>query len=418
MKKLLVYLMVVCGAFANGDIFADPFEDDDFGSVFEVEEVENTSTIADVTLKLMEESIGFSGQLEVKSEFIDFDKEGKIGQLEIKDQLSSYVKGNFFLDVRLEEGTKAYGSFEVYKNANPNIKGDLLSVNELFLDFNLNNKAYFRFGQQNLAWGRGYFFNPTDLVNYEKKTLRNLDEVRSGTFGTKIHIPRGVSQNFYAYIGLDTVEEPEDLGIALKYEFLLNKSEYSISVYGKKDIEPVLGLDYSTSLFGANVFAEGRINKGSDLKRYENGKLVGVEDKYIFKASLGYQKSFDYKDESGKFTLIQEFYYNSFGYEKEDIDAKMFSYKNEIYKPMDFGYYYLANFFSINDFIKDDISLGLNTLSNLSDNSHSLLGSLTYRMQDKLTLGVSFQAFIGEEYSEMTMSNTNSISSIYANLSF
>lgn len=418
MKKLLIYLTLVTGIMATDDIFADPFADEDFGSVFEVEEVESTSSIADVTAKIMKESIGFSGQLEVKSEFVDFDKEGTVFGKEVKDQLSSYVKGNFFLDVRLEQGTKAYGSFEVYKNANPNINEDLISVNELFLDFNIDNKAYFRFGQQNIAWGRGYFFNPTDLVNYEKKTLRNLDEIRSGSFGAKVHIPRGVSQNFYAYVGLDTVEEPEDLGVALKYEFLLNKSEYSISVYGKKDIEPVIGLDYSTSLFGANVFAEGRVNKGDDLKRYENGSLVGVEDEYIFKASLGYQKSFDYKDESGKFTLIQEFYYNSFGYGEDEIDQGMFIYANEIFKPMDFGYYYLANFFSINDFIKDDISIGLNTLSNLSDNSHSLLGSLTYRMQDKLTLGASFQTFVGDDYREMTINNVSNIASIYANLSF
>lgn len=429
MKKIFVYLLFTATLLAQEDIFDDPFATDDWEMEFEVEETGKSSSISDVTLDLIEESIGFSGQLSVDSNLIDYKHSSYFNFNDIKgekvkytDKISSLITGNFFLDIRSEKGTKAYGSFEVSKNANSNIDSDgSIATKELFVDFNFNNKSYLRVGQQNLAWGRGYFFNPTDLVNYEKKNLENLSEVRQGSFGIKLHIPRGVSKNFYAYVNLDNVVEPKDLALNLKYEFLVKNSEYSASLFLKKDYQPELGLDYSSGIGGANIFAEALIVKGNDYKHYDKGTIDTLDDELVIKASLGYQKSFDYKDEDNKITLIQEFYYNSIGYDSKNIgkDYDVFiEDAYELFTPYDFAYYYLFNNLSINEFLSDDLTLNLSTISSLSDNSHSIKANLDYKIQEKLSLSGSYSINIGEDYREMTIYNIKSIASVGIYLSF
>ena len=88
--------------------------------------------------------------------------------------------------------------------------------NEIFLDFNLYNKVYFRFGKQVLAWGTGYFFSPSDLINVEKKTIEDMEKSK-GNLGLKIHVPKGTDKNFYSYIKVEDKEKILNTLITFKH---------------------------------------------------------------------------------------------------------------------------------------------------------------------------------------------------------
>ena len=263
----------------------------------------------------------------------------------------------------------------------------------MFFDFNLENKVYVRLGKQNLAWGRGYFFNPSDLINIGDKTIDDLTGNRTGNYGIKIHIPQGIKRNYYVYIKSDNKENIEDLDLALKYEFLMKKTEYSIGAISLgENNHVVLSGDFASSLGGAQTFVELTIQNGKKIDFYQNDINIGLGNKTVFQASLGYSKTFDKvgKDEENKsIMLIQEFYYNGAGYSKKEKE----SYSN--YNPYTDGELYLANFLTFNRFINKDTTLGLNLLSGFTDSAHQINGSYSYSLNNDLTFGFDLTGYFG-----------------------
>ena len=61
-----------------------------------------------------------------------------------------------------------------------------VALREIFFDFNLSRKVYFRVGRQYLRWGRNYFWNPTDLINVDKKDFLDPNKNLQGTKGIRI----------------------------------------------------------------------------------------------------------------------------------------------------------------------------------------------------------------------------------------
>src|SRR5690606_19165328 len=87
--------------------------------------------------------------------------------------LSAGAVGNLFLDARLQRGFRAFADLEWSVDPGLPESGAAVAgtdsavafrVPEMFLDANIARRVYFRAGKQVLQWGRGYFFNPTDLI--------------------------------------------------------------------------------------------------------------------------------------------------------------------------------------------------------------------------------------------------------------
>ena len=110
--------------------------------------------------------------------------------------IDTLLQGDFFLDLRLSKGFKAYlsSTIQVYPSSSLDVsfveeaKSDLalsskyflLRFNEFFFDANIKYKHSFRLGKQVLTWGRGFFWNPSDLVNEDRLDFTDLDAIRSG----------------------------------------------------------------------------------------------------------------------------------------------------------------------------------------------------------------------------------------------
>ena len=51
----------------------------------------------------------------------------------------------------------------------------------------------------------------------------------------------------------------------------------------------------------------------------------------------------------------------------------------------------------MNKFLHKDMNLGINTLSNLSDNVHQLGANVSYKLNDEVKLGTSITGFLGKQ---------------------
>ena len=206
--------------FAYPSVYAqEPIDEDALFS--NPETIIETTGIVNVKMEEEEKkTVDFSGEITASSDYmLSRDKDEK------DNSLSSSVYANFFIDARLKRGTKYFANLELLNNSQTENSDFLFSFKESFIDFNIKNAVYFRTGKQVLQWGRCYLWNPSDVINIEKKSFIKELGYREGTYGVKIHMPFGTKYNMYSFIDTKDANDTDELGLALKYEFIVRKTE-------------------------------------------------------------------------------------------------------------------------------------------------------------------------------------------------
>lgn len=161
---------------------------------------------------------------------------------------------NLLLDARYKEGIKGFANADlVYKYGDASDYDQFLR--ELFFDVNIGQAVYFRIGKQYLEWGNN-FWNPSDLINVEKKDFLDPDKNFEGVRGIKLHVPFGTDYNLYGFINLEDVGSLEDVAWSGKFEFLLGDTELAFSGWYKEGFDPVFGFDFSTRLLRMDIQGE------------------------------------------------------------------------------------------------------------------------------------------------------------------
>ncbi len=385
----------------------------------------------DVGAELTRKKIGFSGDIRTSTTYNGYDSSKDWTKELLKDEpveLENIMSANFLVDIRLQKGIKGFLNAGIdYTPAvmdpeTTTVKKDITNyqINEFFLDTNVNNKIYFRTGKQVLKWGTGYFWNPTDLINIDRKTFLDMDKVTEGTFGEKIQIPFGVKRNIYFFIGGNEAAKVSDISLAGKYEWLIGETEMSISAWGKGEHKPVYGYDFTSRVGDVSIRGEVSVAPGDNPEQlildYDTLKQT-AGDEWVPQASLGFTKSFDNGNYKDRISLTGEFYYNGNGYEKnifsriaqidneENRKSIKAEYIGKYYKPYMNSKYYFAFFTSVYKFIKPELTLNINGITNLVDDSSSLTTGLSYTPAlTDLTLECSITGFIGDENTEATYS--------------
>ena len=177
-------------------------------------------------------TVGFSG--EITSAAVDL-----VSNTRDANYLYTLTVADFYLDARLPRQAKVFADVETTYLS----QGQTTSValQELFLDFNLDQFAYFRAGKQVLQWGRCYLWNPTDLVNVELPHFIRKLGTREGAYGLKMHIPFGTVLNIYDFLDTGTAEDAGAVANAVKVEYLLGNFEVAASGWGKKGAPSGMG---------------------------------------------------------------------------------------------------------------------------------------------------------------------------------
>jgi hypothetical protein len=404
-----------------------------------------------VDSELKENHIGFSGQISANMSYNNYNKSyDATGYIKDSEVLSNYMTTDLFLDVRLKQGVKGFLSLE--GNYYPSFsEADLINygvnststdqtstenqptnseyytggVKEFFIDANLQNKVYFRIGKQVLKWGQGYFWNPTDLLDIDKKDFQNMGSLREGTYGIKTQIPFGVKQNIYLFTDMDSANaqnenknpgDPSAVEQALKYEFLLGKTEMSVSTLLRDGHKPVYGWDFTSRLSDVDIRGEMSLTDGSECSRlnYDTFQPETLEEgRLIPRVCLGFTKFFTQGNITDRINLTGEFYYNQAGYDKNIIKRLMESgiITNQAdqtnfteafpYTPYQDSEYYMALFTSVSKFPGPDTSLNFNAITNLVDHSALLIAGISYAPAiNNITVSFNVGYNLGDQYTE------------------
>ncbi len=335
------------------------------------------------------------------------------------------ITADISLDARLLGGIKGFLSGEAVYFPNSDSASTSFTMPETFIDFNFNRKLYLRTGKQVLQWGRGYLWNPTDLINVERKHFIQKIGLREGAYGVKAHIPFGTRMNLYAFADLRNADSLAKTALSFKSEFTVKATEMAFAVWHKKGKMPVFGYDISTGLGKTAIAGEISLYRMDNemVANIDNGVLRAIKGKeeWSEKAALTLTRSFDFNGIPNRVTLVLEGYYNGSGYNasfiKEAVkcstvtlspaipptDAIMYALSTGLYRPNELSKYYVALFGTFSRFINSNLSLSLNAIGNIEQSSVYLNSTLSYADIRDLSLSLSVSGGIGPKNSEYTL---------------
>jgi hypothetical protein len=385
-------------------------------------------------------ALGFSGELVSVIEDISYSTTSV-------RTLNSYMLGNLMLDARLKNGVKAFANMEAAYHTNP--RDTTSALREAFLDFNLDRRVYFRAGKQVLQWGRCALWNPTDLINVEKKTFLPKIGYRDGAYGLKVHVPFGAAYNIYGFLDTGTASEDRDLGGALKFEFLAGRTEMAFSGWAKRARRPVFGYDMSSRLGEVDITGEWSLaRRDNSLFVRDDGGTLDIyrkKDNWVNKAAVNFSKGFRLGNFNDRLTAAAEFFYNQNGYVKTPFrdgaaynlsiplasmgpagtlvyqntgTKKDFMLANGLYTPNYLARYYGAVFTGISRFIITDMSLNTNYIRNLNDGTGVLSAGVSYKNINDFSAGFLASSFLGPSDGEYTFPKAKLLLQLTAGVSF
>jgi len=372
----------------------------------------------------------FSGDIGTISYFYAKNKSSSNLVTYTKDTTRSLIRGNFMLDVRIYNSAKAFLNFELSYSPQSDsylhgqkingVSADKLYndylINEFFVDANISKKIYLRLGKQFLQWGRCYFWNPSDLINTERRNFSDLNKSREGVFGLKTHIPFGAEKNFYSFIDFSNEDKTGSLSVSSKYEFIIDKTEMAFALWIKRN--PVFTYDISSRIKAYDIRGELSMTRDSQ-KNYFNpvsGAVYKKEDCWQPRCALNIGRTFNYNIPN-RISANVELYYNRTGY-SDNVFIPLFWTNENLYEPNSHGKYYCAFFGSFNRFIVETCNLNFNTIANLSDKSFTISPGVSYEPFYNFSLGLNLYFYGGGSNKEYTFSGNSAAMEFRTNLTF
>ena len=426
-EKLIIWvfaIMFLFGGVAFGqDIVTDEdnlfgSEDDMFSDSSElIEEVEEELMEDLSTLLLTSDSgfeIGGSFFFDVTADWKGFDPDDLEGS-DISDSLSLDLGTTLFLDARPDEDTRIFAKAEITSpfyttsGADGRKFEDIVTITEMFTDFNWDNEVFFRTGKQTVNWGVGYFFSPADLLSLSRIDPEAPDADLDGPIALKINYP-SLLNNYYLYtVVSEEVISFADTAIAPMAEFVIGNSEISLGAYYQYDKSPAAMTTITSAIGDVSVYGEGYVSYGSDKKFIDNGgfSTTTYDDKLFFKGTAG--ASYSWSDDLSNYNLSfsGQYYYNGEGYEDSSA-IKIYAFIENITDPtkiagllLDSGFHYGAASANWREMWGSDFSLSIFFIENFSSFSGMIKPSISWGGLGGLDLSLSLSRMFGdagEEY--------------------
>jgi hypothetical protein len=423
----LLFAGVWAGAQETGGI------DTDIDSLFGDEEVvteapaqnpTDAAKVNPVTAALKSDKVriggSFYGSMTPSATWSDF-WDGDLSLNDSNTSLGASLKSTLFFDARPTEDFRVYGSvkaaYPFSTETTDGISVPNLSVFELFADFTLNDKVYFRIGKSTVKWGVGYFWSPADVINLESINVLDAEAQREGPINFRVNVPIPNTQNnLYFYTILDSdyaAIDFETTALAAKAEFLLGNYEVGLGAYYRYDTAERGMLTLTGPLGDLDIFGEAMVSRGS-AKTFvtsiaPNGTIAyrsndDIRSSFFFSASAG----FLYSNQNENLTLVGQYYFNGEGYSPADKDTlvddayiaialnpassqQLFASLASLISGS--GQHYAALMLSKGElFSLEDLSASIIAIANLSDLSGIVKPSVSWSVVDnfKLTLSPMF----------------------------
>jgi len=306
--------------------------------------------------------------------------------LRMSDLVRLYAAGSFNYD------PTSYLSTEIYSSP-------AFSLDELFVDSQINDQIFFRLGKQRISWGVGYWYKPSDVLSLSAIDPDNPTAVREGPFAFKVDVPMKLN-HLMVYMVPPVTGLADSSSIASKYDLVVNGWELSFAGYARADMlaRPRGIFTFTGALGPFDVYGENVLLYGSDRTYVKESTTPGtyetysVKDTPFFQSTLGIKYSASYT--SGlSYALHVQGYYNGTGYADSSIlqtaAARAAVKASSTYQSTDLtqaGMWYLAGSASLSGRFGEGRNLtqvtgSVYALTNFSD------GSLRFNPQLQIQVG-------------------------------
>ncbi|HHT90394.1 MAG: hypothetical protein QM451_12295 [Bacillota bacterium] len=408
-NKVILLAVLFFSLGVRGTAWATDF-DDLFGGDLFVELEEEQGTLPPEEALLVQDGWDYGGNYRFSANASRTLVEGA----DPLDNLGVSLGGQLYLDARPDPNFRVFGKLGLSSAVNKQRGGRAnaqdpleISLQELFSDFNYENKVFFRAGKQNVKWGVGYFFSPADVINIGRLDPLDPGAEREGPVALKVHYPRG-STNYYLYTLLDDVDVISKVALAPKMEFVVGGTEIGLGGFYQKDKAPRGMLTFSSSLGDFAIFGEAVLSKGSD-KAFA-GDLpfhypVYKKDQLFFHTTVGARYSHDDPEGLFNLTAAAQYYFNGEGYRKQEEVQNLRKYyglllitnpaeaaKIRLTDLGSTGRHYLGAMVGWNKLLNTKLSVSIFLNSNLSDQSGTVSATLSLPPISKISpsIGVAF----------------------------
>jgi hypothetical protein len=265
------------------------------------------------------------------------------------DRVRGFALGRLFYDPTILPPDAALNVVSLSSLVQPGFGGTSASnpravLDQLWLNFDVERRAFVTVGRQHAKWGVGRFWNPTDYLHPVKRNPLAVFDERTGTTMVKVHVPwEARGWNFYAVSVVEDVagdpprraDGTQDgtgrlgrLGAGGRAEVVLAGVEVGADALVQSGHRPRFGLDFSTGLWDLDVYAEAALRSSVDtprwreapggsadlLTRYERHDPLGFTPQIV----VGATYSAKYSDEDAV-TFGGEYFYDHSGYDNPRI---------------------------------------------------------------------------------------------------
>lgn len=331
---------------------------------------------------------------------------GKIPDLQFQQT------GTLFLDARSESNYKAFAALEGTVANDSTLNS--YHLRELFLDFSLKDRIYFRLGKQVLQWSRTFFFHPADLVNVEQKAFVERAGSLEGVQGVRAHVPFGTRANLYAFVNAEEAQTVQDLDYAGKAEVLFGGTEVALGAWKTSGLAPVYSLDFSSGLGDWDLAGEVSVHPEGFAELFEVVRDTLFEitnSNWTPRVCLSLGKAFDFGAYTDRIRIQLEYFYNGLGYHfalledmqeyrwQKSVDLMGTSIRKGPMStwllakgkaiPLTTARQYGAFFSSFSHFLVTDLTLSVNGILNAVDASYLFSSSLQYTTLHNLDLALT-----------------------------
>lgn len=278
-------------------------------------------------------------------------------------------------------------------------------LDQFWLQFSVAQRVFITAGRQQLLWGSSRIWNPTDFLRRPNpRPLEAFDE-RLGIDMLKVNIPwEEMASNLWVIATVDLngpAERPLTYGGAVRAEVTLGISELSATAVFKQGRRPRYGLDWSVGAGPFDFNAELALVRDNDLTLWGERTGTGFAPRRLdgptLLASSGVTGTFRVAD-LYRTVFRLEGLYNQLGY--EDRAVLTWLHKTKTYRPLYFGRYYGMAQLAVTQRSRNEPTLTLTGLMNVSDRSVlSRLDYTTYVQRD-IILQCYLEKTFGERGSE------------------
>jgi len=284
-----------------------------------------------------------------------------------------------------------------------------VGLDQAWLKFDIDRTVFVTAGKQHVKWGVSRFWNPTDLLNTQKRDPLLPYDLRLGNTMAKFEVPvEAAKSNFYAIALFDNPQPASTLaqiGGAFRAETTaIGNAELGIDAVFRGGTFPVYGLDFSTPVGPLDFYLEAAYKMGTTFPIYQVpanivagsnfASLISIEpiSGPVLQTSGGISYDFAWRD-NRQATIGAEYFYNQIGYtDPHAYPALIFL---DQFQPFYTGRHYAAIYLTAEGpDAEKHTSYTLSTLGNLSDMSFITRLDFSWRFLTYLT----FEAYVDGHY--------------------